>query len=513
MTLRIQWRQSPPSRSPKRLREERRHGRVCRVTAGLLMAVGALATAAEAARINDLSVAAATYVGGDGNDAAGGVDVAPDGTLLFAGRLPDHTPGGAPSVDILGGGDGAVVRYAADGRTALRVARLGDGAVDLESTDDGRVAVGAEGLGLVLLDASLTGADWHDPLPDVVRVAAGGEGAALRVAALTSAKRVRVFDTDGMPVGERTFTDSVVADVTVAPDGATVVVTGYNNRNTGGGTPVQIPFLRAYEPTLTALQWRAYDWSADQLVDDQQSSLADSRGLRVAFGEDGRLYFAGRTDGGNHTFRYDPLIADRRLPPDELISFDEYNNTAGISGSAAITVFGRFDPGTGDVLKIQLLLARLMSGNGNSVVPASIIADREGRVFVGGQAFATIQNRSDQRLEGQSVGPYQGGEAYLLVVDPDFLEREVWTVFTAAGGSQGSSVVGVGVRDGRAAWAASLGNATARMLRHEALQDVRNAGDSAYLGTRRWALFEDGFESGDVGAWDAVVPSIPRFSP
>ncbi|MEM8994419.1 MAG: hypothetical protein AAGF23_06455 [Acidobacteriota bacterium] len=472
-----------------------------------LVALGffAVAPASEAARVNDLSVDAATYVGGAGDDAAGGADVAPDGTLLFGGRLPGHTPGGAPSVDILGGGDGAVVRYARDGRSALAVARLGDAVLDLEAAEDGRVAVAAEGLGLVLLEPGLTAAAWRDPLPNAARAAVGGDGAALRVAVLTAGKDLRVFDGDGALVGERSFTDSAVADVAVAPDGQSVAVTGYNNRTTSGGAPVQIPFMRAFDPTLTTQLWRAYDWTANQLVTEQNNSLADSRGVRVAFGEDGFLYFAGRTDGGTHTFRYDPLIVDRRLPSDELISFDSYNDTAGISGSSAITVFGRFEPATGDVLKIQLLLSRLSSGNGNTVVPASITADGDGRVYVGGQAFASIQNRSDQKLQGQSVGPYQGGEAYLLVVDPDFLEREVWTVFTDAGGSQGSSVVGLGTRGDRIVWAASLTNATARMLRHEALQDARDAGDSAFLATRSRALFADGFEGGDTSAWSAIV--------
>ncbi|MEO1367906.1 MAG: hypothetical protein AAFX50_12085, partial [Acidobacteriota bacterium] len=255
----------------------------------LLAIVGLLAVApvSEAARINDLSVDAATYVGGDGDDAAGGADVAPDGTLLFGGRLPSHAPGGAPAVDILGGGDGAIVRYARDGRSALAVARLGDAVLDLESADDGRVAVAVDGLGLVLLEPGLTAAAWHDPLPDAARAAVGGDGAARRVAVLTTSKEIRVFDGDGAPVGDRSFTDSVVADVAVSPDGQRVVVTGYNNRTTSGGAPVQVPFMRAFDPTLTNLLWRAYDWTANQLVTEQDNSLADSRGVRVAFGEDG----------------------------------------------------------------------------------------------------------------------------------------------------------------------------------------------------------------------------------
>ena len=468
------------------------------MAANLLMVVAVT----HAARLDDLPVETATYLGGAGDDAAGGAGVAGDGTLLFGGTLPAHTPGGAPSTDLLGGGDGAVVRLSADGRQVIEVARLGSSILDLEVVGDHRVAVAAEGLGLVLIEAGLDAAAWHDPLDDPARVATGGTAAAPRVAVLTASKTVRVFDGDGGFLGERTFGDSEVADVAVSPDGGRVVVTGFNNRSTGG-TPVQVPFLRAYDPTLAVELWRAYDWSAGQLVSEQDGSLADSRGVRVAFGEDGLLYFAGRTDGGNNTFRYDPLIVDRPLPADELISHDIYSNTAGISGAFSITVFGRFDPSDGDVVKLQYLLARLSSGNGNSVAPSAITADASGRVFLGGQAFARIQDRDEQKIAGQDVGPYQGGEAFLLAIDADFTQRDVWTVFTDAGGSQGSTTTALGLRGDRVVWAASLGNDTALMLRHQALQPARDAGRSAYFATRLWSLFDDGFESGDTDAWSS----------
>ncbi|MEM9554782.1 MAG: hypothetical protein AAGC60_11020 [Acidobacteriota bacterium] len=487
----------------RRSRPGSRPIRISACVALLALALGA--SPGDAARVDDLPVSAATYLGGALDDAAGGAAVAADGTLLVAARLPGHDPGGVASTDLLGGGDGALTRLDASGRQVLQTVRLGDALVDLDLAADGRVAVAAQGLGLVLLAADLGTVAWHDPLPDAVRVATGGDGTALSVAVLTAGRTVRVLDGAGGLRGTRSFGDSVVADVTVAPDGQRVVVTGFNNRTTSGGTPVQVPFVRAFDPTLTTQLWRAYDWTADQVA-AQDNSLADCRGVRVAFGADDFLYFAGRTDGGNTTFRFDPLVIDRRLPSDELVSYDPFSNTAGISGSFAITVFGRFEPATGDVLKLQLLLARLSSGNGNTVVPAAIMADASGRVFVGGRAFASIQERDQQRIAGQPVGPYQSGEAFLLAVDPDFLAREVWTVFTAPGGTQNTSVVGVAERAGRVAWSIDVANDTARLLTVDALQPTRDVGTSAYLATRLWTLFGDGFESGDLGAWSASVP-------
>lgn len=463
-----------------------------------------VAASAQGAERNDLPVSSAGYLGGAGDDQVGAVAVAVDGTLLFAGALPGHSPGGVTAAPVLGGGDGVILRLSADGRTALSLSRIGSMVADMESAADGSVVIAARGQGMVRLASDLQTVVWTDgrPAGEPERVAVGGVGAEFRAAVLTSSKTVRVLDPSGSLQGSRTFTDSSVSDVAVSADGRQVVVTGFNNRSING-TPVQVPFIRAFNPTFGAPLWTAYDWTAGQLVTEQSNSLADSRGVRVAFGLDGMLYFAGRTDGGNNTFRFDPLIVDRQLPGDELISYDPYTNTAGIGGASAITVFGRFDPVNGDVLKLQLLLARLSNGNGNTVVPGAITADRQGRVFLGGQTFATIQNRDQQTLSGLPVGPYQGGEAFLLAVEPDFTAREAWTVFTAPGGTQSSSTEGVAVAGDQVVWAAELRNDTAQMLIVDALQPDRDAEDSVYLATRRWTLFADGFESGDLGAWSS----------
>ena len=39
-------------------------------------------------------------------------------------------------------------------------------------------------------------------------------------------------------------------------------------------------------------------------------------------------------------------------------------------------------------------------------------------------------------ISGTAVGPYGGGEAFLLVVQPDLRQRVVWTTFTAPAGSR-----------------------------------------------------------------------------
>ncbi|MEL7060414.1 MAG: hypothetical protein AAGN46_10350 [Acidobacteriota bacterium] len=470
-----------------------------RALAVCLLLTSLAAAPTPAARVNDLEVDSATYLGGPNDDAAGGIVLAPDGTVVVGGSWPGHAPGDL--VLLPGMADGGLVRLSADGRTTLDQFRIGDHVADVELASDGRFFAAVVGIGAVMVDAELDNADWIVPLGNVARAATGGTTAAV----LTDGGRVLTREIAGPGVGDRTFTDSVVADLAVSPDGETIVLTGYNNRSTNG-TPVQVPFLRAFDRTLTTERWTAYDWSAAQLVSEQDSSLADSRGVRVAFGADGQLYFAGRTDGGNNTFRFDPLIVDRRLTTDELISFDEHSSTAGISGASAITVFARFDSTTGAVLKLQYLLARLSNGNGNTVVPEAITATAGGVVLVGGRAFATIRDRDLQELGGQPVGPYQSGEAFLLVVDADFGARDVWTVFTAPDGSQNSTVTGVAARGSRLAWSVSLDNSTARLLTVDALQPTRDLGTSAWAASWLRALFVDGFETGDLEAWDSSSP-------
>jgi hypothetical protein len=51
-------------------------------------------------------------------------------------------------------------------------------------------------------------------------------------------------------------------------------------------------------------------------------------------------------------------------------------------------------------------MTRLNNGNGNSIAPHGMMADQNGRLYLAGQSFASIQNRSQRSVAGTAVGPY-----------------------------------------------------------------------------------------------------------
>ncbi len=443
----------------------------------VLVAAGASGGTAAGASAQDFPVSAATYLGGAGDDDAAGVDLLPDGTVVVAATAAGLPPG-IPTVAVAGGGAGVVLRLTSDGRRALGAVRVGTAVTDVEAGPDGRVAVAAQGVGPVVLDGDAL--VWLAPLPTVARVARAADGT---VAALTSGKTVVVYDGAGTELGRRTFADSFVEDVAVDAATGLVFVTGYNNKNTGQ-EPIQVAFVRAFTRDMAAQRWRNYDWAGSVGRAEQSPNVADSRGYRVAMGRDGQLYFGGESHGGNTTFFYDPQQVSVRLGADRLVAYDAYT-TGYNTASNPLTVVGRFDPATGAVDRIQLVLGRLPSTRGNTVRPRGITADAAGRVYVAGAAAAYIQGRDGTAMSvgGQPLAVYSGFEAFLLVVAPDFRSREAWTAFSA-GGPHASTGTGVAVRGAALALTATAETATTQFVTANALQAARGAGTKGYVVVR-----------------------------
>ncbi|NDJ52035.1 MAG: hypothetical protein GYB68_02995 [Chloroflexi bacterium] len=423
---------------------------------------------------DNLLVSTASYLGGSGDDSIQAVDIAPDGTVLVAGVLGgDYSPAGVTPTDLLGGGDGGILRIEGDGTDILSMARVPGSVQDLEINDSGAI-VACSGFGVAVFNSDVTAVTWEQGGSTVTRCGITSDGS---VAALSD-KTISVYDNAGAALGEFTLTDDVISDVAIDSTNQLVYAVGYNNASTGG-TPVQIPFLRAYDFTGTE-QWKAYDWTADQLANDLDSSLADSRGVRITIGRDGELYYAGRTDGGNNLYRFDPQTLGQQLNDTELIGFDDYNQTFNISGARTLTFYARFNPATGAIDRGQLMLTRLSDGGGNSISPEGIAADSDGTIYLTGQAFASIDDRDQQQINGQAVGTYPGGEAYIAIISPDMTERIVWTVFTGNNSNSGGVGRAIAVRDGVAAFGAALPT-DVRQLTSNPLQAGRGAAADGYV--------------------------------
>lgn len=104
-----------------------------------------------------------TYLTDLTNDSLSGIEVHPDGAVIYAGTLHADDYGLTPSLP-LGGGASGLLRLSPDGRAPLDVVRLGtrvnDVAVDQAS---GQVAVSGN-FGVVLLDATLKKPVWQKNL-------------------------------------------------------------------------------------------------------------------------------------------------------------------------------------------------------------------------------------------------------------------------------------------------------------------------------------------------------------
>jgi hypothetical protein len=386
---------------------------------------------------NDFLVCAATYLSGSGDDGAAGVDVAADGTVVYVGTSSDNDFGQTPTA-LLGGGAGVVVRTSSDGRTVLSVTRIGQRVSDVEvAADTGQIAVSGD-FGVALLDAEAKAVVWNEAVGNASHVAAGKNGT---VAALVG-KAVSVFDAQGGSLGNFSVSGTTVNDIALDSATSSVFAAGFKQDDGPPCSQLQIPFLRAYGYTGTE-KWKAYDWNRTEV--GAVSECADTRGITVVMGDDGKLYYAGESHGGNTVHRDMPTDLSQAAPNE---SFDKYNTGYNMNGAAPIGYYARFDAGTGQIEKGQFILTRLSSDKGNAARPTAIAADSKGNVYVAGGTACCIENGAQRTINGSRAmsDAYLGG-GFLLIVSPDFKQRLSWTTFRGETGND-ESPVGVGVASG-----------------------------------------------------------------
>lgn len=372
----------------------------------------------------------ASYLGGAGADQVTAAGFTPDGSLLLAGSFPGLTVPGVTPLQLLDGGAGALLRLAADGRAVTAITRIGGNVSDMEVSGQGEV-VACGDFGVAVLAPDLASLRWSDAPGAVGRCAIGDGGA---VAALVGTMVYRY--TGAGERGSWPVLGTSAADVAIDDGRGLVFVTGYTQQS----ATLKVAYLRAYS-LAGALAWTSYDHPASAITGAGLG--ADSEGRRVALGADGKLYLAGWTDGGNSIYGRDPRDVARRLGSGELIKFDAYNDPYNISGAKSLAWYGRFDPASGALELGQWLLTRLSDGGGNSISVRALDAAPDGTLLVVGDTAATIQGRAGMQLGGVTLGGYEAGEPYLLLVSPDFRRRLTWTALaapnTSAGGSPASA--------------------------------------------------------------------------
>lgn len=374
---------------------------------------------------DDLTVCTATYLGGPGSDAPGGVDVGPDGAVLVGGGFPGHGFG-ARDPD----GDGVVLRLTADGRGVLATRRFPAAVRSLAvAWPGGQVAV-ATADSVALLPADLGPPLWTAAVDGSTQVAIGSDGT---VAALHG-KRIVVFDAQGGSLADFEVAGTQVADLAVHGDSQSVLATGYRQSDEGACQQYKSTFIRSYQ-YAGALKWTDYDWDGTE-VDDTED-CADSEGKGLAIGRDGKLYYAAKSDGGNTVHRKSPTDLEVEV---SNVSFDPYNTGYGFKGANALGYYARFDAATGEHLGGQFLLARKATGDedpaaaeANAAVPEQATALADGTMVIVGSSAYLLANHDKQSVGGVKVGAYTAYEPFVLMIAPDFSQRLVWTAFTVSG--------------------------------------------------------------------------------
>ncbi len=397
----------------------------------------------------DLPLTYATHLGGAGADAGWAADVDGQRQVIWGGAL-SLDPFGLTPTNLLGGGTGAILRFNADSDTALSLTRIGGALVadpvvyDLEVVNNRLVVCGNWGVALLSADAQTL--LWSANPGVVRRCALGSDG----TVAAAVAPEVFVYNLGGTQVGSwstgASTSDSESFDVAVYAPNATVIATGYKQYSN-----LQVAFLRAWT-YAGAPVWTSYDFSAS--ATSGAGLGADTRGRRVALGRDGKLYFTGRSDGGNNVFERNPLDINQAAT---IIKPDFYTNP--YNNSAALTWYGRYSPANGALERGQFLVARLSSGKGNTLVPLSIAADLDGTVYLAGESYCCIDQRDSRTVAGVAVGPYAGGEGFIAVISADLTQRYIWTPLAGPGVSAGGSPLrAVAIHNGVMAVALTVNN-------------------------------------------------------
>lgn len=344
-----------------------------------------------------------SWLGGSGTDYVKEAEIQADGTVVLAAVITDAAPGGLSPI-LLNGATaataGAIVRLSPDGKTVLSVTRLANEIGDMSLDAAGNIYVAARTQGIIKLNPTATRVLWtrlndgdgvNNPgngTADRLDAAADGTIAVLRdaqeYAGTGGSKIIFVYNPDGTYRGTVTGKYNRVYDVAIDGTTQSVFVTGFNQATGPSGNPVQIAYLKsaAYDGTQ---KWMDYDWTATQ-VDDPASggtgptnNMADTRGLRVSMGRDGKLYTLFMAAGGNHIFRYDPHDI---FTTGSIVGGDSYHQMYNTQ-SQHKTFFGRYDPATGDILLGQQFVSRTTSTVANTFwgEKGNIKADEAGRVY------------------------------------------------------------------------------------------------------------------------------------
>ncbi|MGB3654599.1 MAG: hypothetical protein WBA41_25785, partial [Rivularia sp. (in: cyanobacteria)] len=194
---------------------------------------------------NNLDVSAATYLGGSDDDFTNAVDISADGNFVIVGGSLKNTNLGGEETQLLGGGNGTIVRYNSQTNQVISTTLLPGKILDLEVSKNGDIAVAYEG-GIAVLNADATAVKWNKALSNVSRIAISDGGKVGVVEDIeNAADKAYLFDSDGQQLKKwttnssgRHFYDIAVTD----EEGGMVIATGYEQK----ASKLQVAFTQAW---------------------------------------------------------------------------------------------------------------------------------------------------------------------------------------------------------------------------------------------------------------------------
>jgi hypothetical protein len=375
---------------------------------------------------------ASSFLGGGGDDdAVVGVRIRADGAIVLAANLAaDFGPGIA--VDKTSGeaaARGTVLVLGGDGRRVLSLVRLAAEVKDLAFDGRDNIYVAAGRDGALSLTPQADAVRWSLKTDEPCdRLDAGSDGHSVL---LCGGKRVLVVGPDGRPIAAF-FGKGTAADVGLDAASKTVILAGHRNARApdarGILAPVQIAYLHGvgYDG---AEKWTDYDWSTDpdspRFLDRPGSNRGDTRACRCGIGRDGRLYVALEAGRNDNILRYHPADIMRKVG---ARGGDRYHQVYH-SSTDFKAVFGRFEPATGGLERLQVFTGRTESDHTTNVrvKAGAIAADETGRVFLAGWAQPSLPLDLDPAPDQPRGGPF------LLGMTPDLGARLVCTRMHGAG--------------------------------------------------------------------------------
>jgi Bacterial Ig domain len=398
---------------------------------------------------------AISFLGTSGTDEIRGAVIKENNDIVYAANIGNINVAGAVKYYLNGATDaspGAILILSSDGKTLKSITRICTKVSDLSKDRNDNLYIAAVGQGVFKVNATAT-VLLYSKLPNtgknVHRIDVGPTGKTVYLevsetniddGTITGANILYV-DKDGNNIVSCGSISQYTSDVCIDEATQTIIGVGFKNFNTldaigGAALPVYVPVMRGF--TYAGVQkWVDYDWGSDETITTNtattrqwlnlsNNNMADARLNRCTIGKDGKLYASGQVYGGNHIFRYDPknvTTAGKMATGGD--NWFNLNNT----GTEIHSMFGRYEPSTGDVIRTQTFTARLPDGKGNSLICdlGNIDADELGNCYLTGtSAFGYPMSVEYQ------PGEYTGG-GYIMKSNYSMNTRLLSVRFTSGG--------------------------------------------------------------------------------